>query len=284
MTGPRRLAPRRPGDRTLRAVQLATLVTVLGVPLAVLVASAVSVRWTFPQVLPRELDLQLAIRVLAAPATERGLRTGALVSGLATVASLVLAWPAARALQVLPTRWRRRVAWVLFLPSLLPAVGLAMGVSTGMLRLGLRGGLLPVVLAHLVVTVPYAVAMLAAALARHDVRLEQQAASLGASPVQVFWHVTLPSVRAGVGAAAAFAFVVSWSQYLLTVLPGAGTVATPTTTLFTAASGGSPTVTATLALLVALPAAAAVGLFGGSAVPGVRASGATQRDPRAAAP
>ena len=109
--------------------------------------------------------------------------------------------------------------------------------------------------AHLVVALPYAVAALTAARARHDTRLEAQAACLGASPTQTLVHVTIPALRSGLAVAATLTFVVSWSQYLLTVLAGTGHVITPTMLLVNAASGGNPAATATMALAVSLPTA-----------------------------
>lgn len=238
----------------LRAVvRTAALAGIVGLPVLVLAISAVSVRWTFPQLLPDEPDLSVARAALTSTTGRLALAEGFAVSLTVTAASLALAWPAARGLVRLGGRNRLLAALALFLPSLLPAVGLAMGVSVGLFSLGLTPGFWVVVVAHLVVAVPYAVAMLAAALSRHDLRLERQAASLGAGPLVVWWRVTLPSVRAGVVAAAAFAFVVSWSQYLLTLLPGAGLVQTPTLALFSTASGGNQTLTATWALLVTVP-------------------------------
>ena len=139
-----------------------------------------------------------------------------------TVIAVIAAWPAAR---VLADRGSAGGAWcsaVLFLPSLLPAVGLAMGIDVALLRVGLAGRVPGVVLAHLVPTLPYAVGVLTAVFVRHDDGTERQAAMLGASPWQRFRLVTLPLVRPGLAVAAVLVFLVSWSQYLLTLLVGFG--------------------------------------------------------------
>lgn len=239
----------RTGVRSLWAIAL-------GAPLAVLALQAVSIRWLYPQVIPHEFTVRAAGRTLGAAATRSAFADGALLSSAVTIAALFLAVPTSSGILRLRPRGRVLVAAALFLPSLLPPVGLAMGVGVALLNIGADGSFLGLVAAHLVVALPYAVAALTATRARHDTRLEAQAASLGASPTQTLFHVTIPALRSGVTVAATLAFVVSWSQYLLTVLAGSGSVITPTVLLVNAASGGNPAATATLALAVALPTAA----------------------------
>lgn len=236
--------------RRLTRVALGTWLTLL---VGVLVVAAVSIRWVFPQLIPNEFSLDLAARTLRSPATVNALGTGAIVSLTVTLIALLIAWPAARALSRTSRRWRGAVFAVMFLPSIVPPVGLAMGLAVGLLNAQVDGSMGAVIVAHLVPAVPYAVAVLTATLMRYDERLDVQAATLGATPTQVLRHVTLPQIRPGIVAAAALTFVVSWSQYLLTLLTGSGRVITPTMLLFNATSGGNPVTTATLALVVTVP-------------------------------
>jgi putative spermidine/putrescine transport system permease protein len=238
----------------------AALVAVVALPLLVLGLGAVSIRWFFPQVLPAEWDLAPAQRLIEASSTVEAARTGIVVATVVTVLALVVAWPAARVL-ARPSLPHRGIALaVLFLPSIVPAVGLAMGLNVGLLSLDAAGTPSAVVAAHLVPAVPYTVATLLAAFTRHDQRMEHQAASLGANPRQVLVRVTIPAMRRGIAAAAALTFLVSWSQYLLTLLAGSGEVITLTMLLFNAVAGGNPTTIGTLALLTVLPAAVLVGV------------------------
>ena len=59
-----------------------------------------------------------------------------------------------------------------------------------------------------------------------DPDLEAQARTLGASPMAVLRYVTFPAIAPGMALAASFAFLISWSQYLMTVLIGGGRVLT----------------------------------------------------------
>jgi putative spermidine/putrescine transport system permease protein len=82
-------------------------------------------------------------------------------------------------------------------------------------------------LAHVVVTLPYSVRMIGISLFGFDQRLENAAQNLGARPRQVFRYITLPLVKPGIFAGMTFAFIVSFNNVpvsLFLVRPGATTL------------------------------------------------------------
>lgn len=236
-----------------RAVSTAAVAAATA-PLLVLAVQAVSERWYFPDVLPRSLTSQELRSTATNPKVVESFITGVRLSVAVTAVAVVLAWQAARALASVGRGVRAAVVGMLFLPSVIPAVGLAMGIDVMLIRAGLAGTFLGVVIAHLVPALPYVVAILAAAFARHGQRIEAQAATLGASAFQQLRLVTIPAMRRPLMVAAALGFVVSWSQYTMTLLAGSGRVVTITMALFAALSGGAPSTIAVLSLMVALPA------------------------------
>ncbi len=238
---------------TARIAWRATALIVLAAPLLTLVLQAFSTRWFFPDALPAEWTLRGWRGIGSDDRTLSAFGTGVVVSGAVTVASCAMAWPAARVLARSSFRWRGPVMVVLFVPHLVPAVGLAIGLDVALLRLDLAGGRPGVVLAHLVTTIPYTVAILTAVFTRHDDRARQQAAVLGATPWQALRMVTLRLVGPGLVVAALFSFLVSWSQYLVTLLVGGGRVVTITMLVFSSVAGGNPTSIGVLALMAALP-------------------------------
>lgn len=247
---------------TARLARLGAIGAIV-VPIVVLALGAVSIRWFFPQVLPAEWSGEPAHDLLTASVTVRALSTGLLVATWVTVVALFVAWPAAKVLARPGLRWRGIIMALLLLPSVVPPIGLAMGINVALLNLGVEGTTAAVVAAHLVPALPYTVAALAAAFIRHDGRVDQQAASLGAPPSYVLLHVTIPAMRGGLAAAAVLTFIVSWSQYLLTLLAGSGRVVTVTMLLFNAVSGGNPSTIGTLALVAIVPVAVLVALVVG---------------------
>ena len=236
----------------------------LVVPLFVLVLGGASRSWFFPDAWP---DLTLdGFRDVGGRSTTIGaMVTGLLIGAVVTLVTIVVSWPAARVLARSSGPVVGAVFAILLIPSIVPQVSLATGVTSLLIRLGWSGTQGSVVFAHLVPAIPYGVAVLTAVLLRHDRRVEQQACVLGASPWQVFWMVTRPMVWSGLAIAAIFVFLVSWSQYLLTLLVGEGQVVTITMLVATASAGGNPTTIGVIATLAAIPAMLAL-LGAGSAL------------------
>ena len=246
-----------------RAAALAgrlALYALLAGPVLALVIYALSTRWFFPQLLPAEWSAAPLLRLLGGPQTREALASSLLTAGVTTALAMLLALPAARVLGLRRFRGRGLALLVLFLPNVVPPLAIGMGLNVLFLRLGLAGSVAGVVLSHLVPVLPYAILALLGVFARYDEGYELQARTLGAGPAHIWLRVALPLLGPGIAVAALFAFLVSWSQYVLTLLIGGGRVITMPVLLFAAVSGGNPTSIAGLALLFAAPPVIAIAL------------------------
>lgn len=226
---------------------------VLIAPVFLFVLYAFSTRWFFPQPLPTEWTTTGFTRLFSDPRTMGSLLDSLWIAFIVSVLSLVLGFPAARVLGLRTFRGRQ-LAWLtLFLPTVVPPLAIGMGLNILFLRIGLAGSLPGVILAHLIPTLPYTIFTLSSIFVRYDENYEYQALALGAGPSRIFWEVTLPFLAPGMIVSALFAFLISWSQYLLTLLIGSGRIITLPILLFSAASGGNPVTVATLSLLFVIP-------------------------------
>jgi putative spermidine/putrescine transport system permease protein len=127
------------------------------------------------------------------------------------------------------------------------------GLHGVFIGLGLTGTIWGVILVHLIPALPYMILVLAGVFANFDPAFEIQARSLGATPAQVFWHVTLPAILPGLLVAMLLVFLVSWSQYLLTLMIGGGRVVTLPMLLFNFATSGRNDIAGAIALIYILP-------------------------------
>ena len=80
--------------------------------------------------------------------------------------------------------------------------------------------------------IPYVVLVMGAVFSNYDTSYEDQARVLGANPLRVFLHVTFPAILPGLVVAAFFAFLISWSEYITTLLIGGGRIQTLPLLLF----------------------------------------------------
>jgi putative spermidine/putrescine transport system permease protein len=111
-------------------------------------------------------------------------------------------------------------------PLILPRIIIAVALFYFYARLGLIGSQTGLVLGHTVLALPYVVITVMAVLKNYDQRLDQAAASLGASPLRVLWHVTVPLIRSGLIAAFLFAFVTSFDELTIALFISAGVATT----------------------------------------------------------
>jgi len=229
------------------------LYIILVAPLLLFIAYAFSTRWFFPQPFPTEWTLTTFQRAMDDARTLSSMAQGIWIAILVSLLSLILALPAARVLGLRKFRGRQLAWLLLFLPTVIPPLAIGMGLNILFLRIGLAGTIAGVVLAHIIPTLPYTIFTLSSAFARFDENYEFQALALGASPWHIFFKVTLRMLAPSLIVATLFAFLISWSQYLLTLLIGGGQVITLPILLFSAASGGNPSTIAVLSLLFIAP-------------------------------
>ncbi len=237
----------------------AAVAAVVALPFVPLLLWTFAGEWRFPDLLPSGWSLR-GIAYLLEPGSRvlEATLTSLAIAGAATIASVAVGLPAGMALGGYEFRLKGLIIFFVLLPILVPPLASTMGVHLTFIRLGLADTAFGVFLVHLVPTVPYTAIILTSVFARRTGELEEVARTLGASAWQTFLHVTLPRVAPGVAVAALFAFLISWSQYVLTLLIGGGNVVTLPMLLFSAASGNDPVITSTLALVFALPAVAAL--------------------------
>ncbi|GGL79780.1 ABC transporter membrane protein [Deinococcus aerolatus] len=223
-------------------------------PLALLVLWSVAGRWYYPAALPTEWSLRAWQSVFAPTSQVWSALWGSVwVATVTAVLGTAIALPAARVLGLGQVKKRGRLSALLLAPLVLPSFASVMGIQVMFIRLGLADTRPGVVLAHLIPVVPYAVVLLSGVFGSYDTRLEVVARSLGANRWQVFWRVTLPVVMPGVLVSVLFAFLVSWSEYLLTLIVGGGQVLTLPLLLFSAVQGGDYAITGALSLLYIAP-------------------------------
>lgn len=237
-----------------RPVGLTLLLLGIALPLLPLLLWAVAGEWRYPAVLPTSYSTR-AVRLLAAPGADvaEGLVTSTVIAVSVAVLAGGIGLCAGRALGLHSFRGKRLVQFLVLAPVIVPSLAVVLGIHVLFLRYGLTDSLFGVVLVHLIPTTPYVTLVMAGVYANYDVGYEQQARVLGAGPLRVLISVTLPQVLPGLAVAALFAFLISWSEYILTLLVGGGTVKTLPLLLFSSLGTADTARTAALALVIVAP-------------------------------
>lgn len=146
-------------------------------------------------------------------------------------------------------------------PVVLAPFAVAMGLDVVILRFGIPGEV-AVVLVLSVFALPYTTFTMRATYLGLDPALEEQARVLGANSRQARRRVTLPAATTGLVTATGLAFLVGWSDYVVTLLIGGGQIVTAPMLIGSSATGsGNDALTSTLAISASLPPLVALAAF-----------------------
>lgn len=151
------------------------------------------------------------------PGLMAALRNSLILAAIVTLVVLALATPAALAIARGRFRGREAVLALLTAPLLLPTIVLGLALLILFAGYGLIGSWGGLVLAHLLIALPYAIRVLVTALGTLPAGLEDAAASLGAPPLAVFRRVTLPLMLPGVAATCAIVCLVSFDETVISL-------------------------------------------------------------------
>lgn len=244
-------------------------------PFVPLVLWAFSSRWFYPELLPSRWGLRAWTYVFgtAGPQMTDALVQSVQVAAVTAIVAVAAAVPAGRALGLYHFCGKDVLSVVLMLPIIVPPLCVAMGLHLWLLRLGIAETFGGVVLVHLTVCLPYAVFVMWGVFSNYNPEFEDQARSLGAPPLKVILRVMIPLTLPGIVVAALFAFLLSWSQYLSTLIIGGGKITTLPILLFALMASGDRPVAAAVSIVFVAPAlaalAASAGYLGGRRMMGV---------------
>jgi putative spermidine/putrescine transport system permease protein len=200
---------------------------------------------------PPGLSLRWYANILQVPNLSAAAQTSFLIALAVAALTQLAAVTASYGLIRYPYRGSQFFRTLFLSPLVVPRVALGVAGFIFFLRLRHIGGLWPFILVHLVVTLPFAVAILSASLVAIPRETEEAAMDLGAHPVRMFLEITLPQLRTALIISTLFGFIISWDQLdtsLFLARPGQTTL--PVEMLFFTEQQQDPTLAALSTVLI----------------------------------
>jgi spermidine/putrescine transport system permease protein len=149
------------------------------------------------------------------------------IAAVNTVIATTLGTLAAYAFARYEFRAKRLLQLLLFPPITIPWLIIGTSMLIFFFWTGIGRGLHAILLGHVALSLPYVIVVVGARFANFGPQLEEAARSLGATPWQTFWRITVPVLLPGITAAALFAFAVSFDQFVISYFlapPGTSTL------------------------------------------------------------
>ena len=153
----------------------------------------------------------------ADPAWVSSVANSAKVALAATVFSVVIGTMTALALERLTARWRVLITGLVISPLIVPVIMISIALYYVSRRVGLYGTIPGLALGHSLLCLPFVVINVGVSLGRLDPNLLRAATGLGAGPWHAFRTVTLPAILPGLSGGAAFAFVTSFDEVIISI-------------------------------------------------------------------
>lgn len=231
------------------------ITTTVFLPFLPLVLWAFSEKWFYPAILPQTFGFRAWSYVFGAANSQLfdGLMASFSLAFTTTIISLLIGIPAGRALGIYDFPGKKLFIFIFTLPIIVPPLSVAMGLHLWFIRLGLAETFIGIVLIHLTFCLPYTIFVIWGVFKDYNLEFEEQARSLGASPIAVITQIMIPMILPGITVAALFSFLLSWSQYLSTLIIGGGKILTLPILLFSLMQGGDRAVAGAVSLVFIVP-------------------------------
>lgn len=154
------------------------------------------------------------------------------VSGWATVLTMLFAVPAAYAMARLTFRNKRATGFYVLATQMLPPVGLIIPYYLALQRIGGLDTYSGMTLIYLTFSLPFAIWLMVSYF--EDIPFEMEEAALldRAGRLRTLWYVILPQVRGGIAVTTIFVFLNAWNEFLFAVVLGGNKVRPVTVAMF----------------------------------------------------
>ena len=226
--------------KIIRVSLVYSIVLLLLFPFLYLAIWTISRNWPWPYLIPSNFTFQAWRDFFFSDKKAWSALLNSFIIALGTMfLAIGISIPAAKALALYHFKAKEFVKLLVLAPIIIPPLAVTMGIHINFMRLGLSGSILGVMLVHLIPVIPYSIKILTHTFEGVGKKLEEQAQVLGANSFQRFFFITLPLIKPGIFSAAIMAFIISFSQYIVTFLMGEGRIITFPMLLFPLVNEGN---------------------------------------------
>ncbi|MCR8746335.1 ABC transporter permease [Romboutsia lituseburensis] len=195
------------------------------IPIIILTIWGFTSSWVYPRLIPGEYSLR-GVEYILNKENLIILIDSLIISIIVSLITILISIPAAHSLIIYNFKGKKLIELLILSPIIIPLISVAMGIHITFLKLNIANTLLGVIIINIIPCIPYAVRILSDTYQIVGNKFEIQAKTLGANKKYVFMKITLPLLAPGIMSAFSMCFIISFSQYFLTMLIGGGRIIT----------------------------------------------------------
>ncbi len=174
-----------------------------------------------------------------------------IIAVLATVISVTIGVLGGIGLKKYEFRGKKFINMMLFIPIVVPEIVMAVSMLIIFMIVGVKLGLGTIVIGHCTFCIPYAVIVIKGRITGDNETLQEASMDLGATRLQTFIKVTIPSIMPGIMSAAFLSFTLSIDDVIISnMLAGASQSTLPVLILSVNRTGITPDINALTTVMV----------------------------------
>lgn len=207
-------------------------------PFIPLVLSSFAKNWRFPMPIPEEFSLRAWRYIFFDTKTKIAIFNTVFISFFLLIINIIVSIPAANVLARYKFRGKNIIEVIIFAPIIVPPFISVMGIHFNFIKLGLTENIIGVIAVHIIPTMPYMIRALIISYKTLSFDMENVAKSLGANILKRYYYVVIPHLIPALIAGSSLTILISFSQYISTLIIGGGDIITLSLLIFPFISGG----------------------------------------------
>ncbi len=184
------------------------------------------ITYTYPDILPSGFTTEFITYLFSNSLFQRSLISTMKLGISCGFFATLLGFMISRGIVKLKPKVQKILIGFFTLPLFFPAISMFIGIHVMMLRLQLANTFWGILIAHLFLTIPYAMNIGISYFNGISNELEITSQLLGASKFKTFTTIIFPLISGGLGLSFSMTFLISVSEYFATFLIGGGSIVT----------------------------------------------------------
>ena len=221
------------------------------VPILILFLYSIFINYNYDDILPKVVSFK-NYRTIFNITYLKLLFSSILMSLIVAVLSVAISYLFVRAIVVYNLNNLKIFRLFSMIPLLVPAYSYIMGLSMALNIFNLNNTYVGVIISHIIVTLPYNIFSIFNSYQIIGTDYEMLAKSYNASEKDLILDISLPMIKKTIFTTIAISFVISFSQYFLTLVVGGGMVKTYATYVFPLIQGNNRSLTASFSFIFCL--------------------------------
>ena len=207
------------------------LVLLIIIPIISIFIQSLIVRYSYESILPEVISISNFKKLFTANYIKLLLSSIAM-SIISAIVTIIISIPVANILPNIKMKYRTTLYVLLLAPILVPQFVYFYGIQNVFAKIGIINTYIAVILSHIIVMMPYAIINISNDISLYGKKYEEVAFVMGASDYRLYKDIMLPLVKGTLVNTFGLLFIISFSQYFITLIIGGGVVKTYATYIF----------------------------------------------------